>query len=249
MSGTALLALALGWPAAAASPQVPDICLSIGLADPDAAMVDAVVATVEDGLATRPVLLPSPFVVSSSAGSIDVAVWAEPLAEDDGPAADPGTGACPGGADAGAWTASIAGSFLRAGTKRELAAAGTTPGFSSSIDVEWDAADDRVRTVLTFSGPLDIPNGMCWMDDVVSADGAGGTRATTTTDSLTSPFGDGVCGRFEAHLADGGAGAQALVLLPRAVRLPDGSELRLAVDGVDVRDDGIGLWGRVSSAP
>jgi hypothetical protein len=240
--------VALGWPVAVAGPPAPDLCLSIGLADPDAATVDAVVASVEDALAARPVLLPSPVVVSSRADAIDVAVWAEPPAGDDGSAAGLRAEGCPGDAGAGAWTASIAGSFLRAGTKRELAATRTTPGFSSSIDVEWDEADDRVRTVLTFSGPLDIPNGTCWMDDVVSADGTGGTQAATTTDSVTSPFGDGVCGRFEEYLADGGAGAQALVLLPREIGLPDGVTMRLSVDGVDVRDDGIGLWGSVSGA-
>jgi hypothetical protein len=230
----------------------PDICLTVGLGSVDEAATAAVVDAVADALAARPVLIPDPIIGSVSAREpgvgdprLRLGIW---TAGQDGfveaPSSADATAWCGEEPGPGSWSAEISGAFLRAGTMRELAAAPTTPGFSSSIDVEWDEAADLVRTVLTFSGPLGIPNGTCWMDDVVSADGSGGTRSETTTGSQTSPFGDGVCGRFEEYLADGGAGAQAIVLLPREIALPAG-EVRLRVDGVDVRDDAVHLWGTV----
>ena len=249
---------------AAAEPDVlaPEICLLVDSPEVDDADWSAIVEAVQASLALRPVLVPAPIVLTlseeSPSGIRQVGVWADSGTTDTGfLPADPTEGHCgaavsgtdpdEGDSADGTWSAAITGEFLRAGTKRELAAAPTTPGFSSSIDVEWDEAADLVRTVLTFSGPLDIPNGTCWMDDVLSADGSGGTRAETTTGSQTSPFGDGVCGRFEEYLANGGAGAQAIVLLPRAIVLPAG-EVRLQVDGVDVRDDAVHLWGTVEES-
>jgi hypothetical protein len=243
-------ALAATGPAViAADAPPPDLCLTIGasLGPSDG---EAVASAVAASLAARPVLVPKPHVRLVDPPGADqatrVVVWTEaagpegavPLQEALGAACGPSPGA-------GAWASSIGGAFLRGGTKRELAAAPTTPGFSSSIDVELDPASDLVRTVLTFSGPLDIPNGTCWMDDVVTADGQGGTRAETTTGNRTSPFGDGVCGRFDEYLLGGGAGAQALVLLPREVALPDGRILRLRIDAVDVREGAIHLTGPV----
>jgi hypothetical protein len=250
--GLAVLAFGGSTSAAAQVSPPPDICLAVELDRLDEATTSAVVDSVQAALATRPVLIPAlsivgpdPTTAESPGATIRLAMWtngaAEPMAAADVPGAGCGTDVM----GEGTWSASITGEFLRAGTKRELAAAGTTPGFTSDIDVEWSEADDLVRTVLTFSGPLGIPNGTCWMDDAVSADGQGGTHAETTTDSVTSPFGDGVCGRFEEYLANGGAGAQALVLLPREIALADGAVLRLRVDGVDVRADGVHLSGGV----
>jgi hypothetical protein len=248
----AILALAtVAPPVVAQDAPPPDICLTVGVPfdDDGAALVDAVAAA----LAARPVLIPDPLVGSMAATDrpdvgprLRLGIWSgAPEAFLPAPSSSDVTAWCGDDPVEGSWSAVVSGEFLRAGTKRELAAAPTTPGFSSSIDVEWDEAADLVRTVLTFSGPLDIPSGTCWMDDVVSADGQGGTRAETTTGSRTSPFGDGVCGRFEEFLPDGGAGAQAIVLLPREIALPDGSVMRLRVDAVDVRDDGIHLTGTV----
>ena len=245
--------LAVGPPAVAADAVAPpDLCLAVGLERADPMDVDAIVGALGDALATRPVLIPAPSILpvvsdlSDGSHFVRVPAWSD-AATAPAKAARPGDvpGLCGDDVPAGSWAAAIAGEFLRAGTKRELAAQRTTPGFTSAIDVTWDDAADRVRTVLTFSGPFDIPNGTCWMDDVVSADGQGGTHAETTTDSQTSPFGDGVCGRFDEYLSNGGAGAQALVLLPREIGLPGGRVLRLSVDGVDVDADAIRLWGDV----
>lgn len=254
--GLVVLASSFGAPSAAAevSPP-PDICLTIGLDAIDDPTTDAIVTAVEGALATRPVLIPAlsivgpdPTAAESPSATIRLAMWTNGAAEPMAAPVAPGPGCGIEAVGEGTWSASITGEFLRAGTKRELAAAGTTPGFSSDIDVEWREAEDLVRTVLTFSGPLGIPNGTCWMDDIVSADGQGGTLAETTTGSATSPFGDGVCGRFEEYLANGGAGAQALVLLPREIALADGDVLHLRVDGVDVRADGVHLWGDVEQS-
>jgi hypothetical protein len=231
----------------------PDICLTIGLAALDDPATEAIVTAVEGALATRPVLIPEPRVMWTVAtgsdeqgGSLSLPVWTDAPAAFGGPDSSATiVDACGLELGTGTWSASIAGAFLRAGTKRELAAVPTTPGFTSDIDVEWREAEDLVRTVLTFSGPLGIPSGTCWMDDVVSPDGQGGSHAETTTGSATSPFGDGVCGRFEEYLASGGAGAQALVLLPGEIALADGDVLHLRVEGVDVRADGVHLWGDV----
>jgi hypothetical protein len=230
----------------------PDICLKLW-AHLDERQSAALGDAVRRALAARPVLIPEPMIgsVSTSEPSVGgpwlrLGIWtAGGTGSVEVPSPGDATAWCGADPAPGAWSAVISFEFLRAGTKRELAATPTTPGFSSSIDVELDGPADLVRTVLTFSGPLDIPNGTCWMDDVVSADGSGGTRADTTTGSKTSPFGDGVCGRFEEYLADGGAGAQAIVLLPREVLLPDDGILRLRVDAVDVRADGIHLAGTV----
>jgi hypothetical protein len=232
----------------------PDICLTVGAAldeGDSSVLVDAI----RDALAARPVLIPQPMIGSMSTMEpavggpwLRLGIWTfGDTGVVEAPTADDATW-CGDEHGPGSWSTVFSGEFLRAGTKRELAAAPTTPGFSSSIDVELDGGADLVRTVLTFSGPLDIPNGTCWMDDVVAADGQGGTHTETTTGSRTSLFGDGVCGRFEEFLPDGGAGAQALVLLPREVALPDGSTLRLRVDTVDVRDDGMHLSGTVEEA-
>ena len=44
------------------APPPPDLCLTVGLAELDRPTVDAIVLTVEDALATRPVLIPAPRV-------------------------------------------------------------------------------------------------------------------------------------------------------------------------------------------
>jgi hypothetical protein len=225
------------------APPAPDICLVLGLSGSDGS---AITDDVRAALASRPILIPTPLLLDwAAADTTNVAVWAAAPDDSDRWVEDDQKEGCSLEVDGRAWSAAIAGEFLRAGTKRELAATPTTPGFTSSIDVEWDESTDSVRTVLTFSGPFDIPNGTCWLDDVVTEDGRGGTQVATTTGSRTSAFGDGVCGRFEDYLAErGGAGAQALDLLPRELALEDRS-LRLRVDGVDVRADGVHLWGSI----
>jgi hypothetical protein len=97
--------------------------------------------------------------------------------------------------------------------------------------------------MLVFAGPLDIPNGTCWVDDVLSVDAVGGIVAASGEQGLeTSPFAEGACRRFFGFLPDGGAGEQAVTLLPLSVELDDGV-IRLVAQAVTVRDDAIVMAG------
>ena len=65
-------------------------------------------------------------------------------------------------------------------------------------------------------GPLDIPNGTCWIDDALTVDACRPAPSWPAASRAlkTSPFAEGACGRFFDHLPDGGAGEQAVTLLP-----------------------------------
>ena len=144
------------------------------------------------------------------------------------------------------WTARFGRAFLEAGADQMLAEAPTTPGIDSDVTLEWDPDDVRVRTTLVFAGPLDIPNGTCWIDDALSVDADAGVVVASGEQGVkTSPFAEGACGRFFDHLPDGGAGEQAVTLLPMSVALPDGSELRFVAEGVRVADDAVWISGRL----
>lgn len=126
-----------------------------------------------------------------------------------------------------------------------LAAAPTTPGIDSNVEVRWYPDEARVRTWLEFEGPLGIPNGTCWIDDTLSIDEGGAARASAETGLQTSPFAEGACGRFFDYLPLGGAGQQAITLLPTEVSLADGSVLRFSVETVDVESDAIVISGAI----
>jgi hypothetical protein len=145
-----------------------------------------------------------------------------------------------------AWTARFGRDFLEASAERMLEAAPTTPGIDADVTLEWFPEEFRVRTLLAFAGPLDIPNGRCWVDDVLSVDEAVGLAVASGEQGLaTSPFAEGACGRFFGYLPDGGAGEQAITLLPAEVELEGGGMLRFVATDVSVRDDAIVVGGRV----
>ncbi|CAN5519969.1 hypothetical protein BH24CHL9_BH24CHL9_16730 [soil metagenome] len=217
---------------AAGPGQEPDICLTVDATTMDGAAWPALVAAVDDAMASRPTLIPDRSVVTTPSPALGggaasragerwrVGVWSTGGSEPGSPAQHAvalAHAAC--GSTEAAWSATFAGSFLRAGTQRELAAAPSTPGFESSIDVEWQSGEPRIRTALRFSGPLGIPNGTCWMDDLLRVDAAGVAGADVETGFTTSPFGEGVCGRFEAFLPHLCASAQPLFLPPSLVAL------------------------------
>ena len=203
----------------------PDICLTVGRPRDEAA-TSAIAQAVEDALAQRPVLIPEPATSVVAAGSVTPVDVIHLLVWTDGPV--PGASsyeavaaACGVGRPAGSWSAVIRGEFLRAGTKRELAAAPTTPGFSSSIDVEWDEAAELRAHGADVLGPARHPqrhllDGRCrvrrWpgrhprRDDDRVADEPVRRRGLRALRGVPSP--------------NGGAGAQALVLLPREIDAP-----------------------------
>ncbi len=138
------------------------------------------------------------------------------------------------------WTTRLGRDFLEAGADQMLAEAPTTPGIESSVTIEWYPDESRLRTTLVFAGPFDIPNGTCWVDDALSVDTTGGTVVASGEQGVkTSPFAEGACRRFFEHLPDGGAGEQAVTLLPPAVELGDGGMLRFVAGDVMVRGDAI----------
>ena len=140
------------------------------------------------------------------------------------------------------WTSRFDRDFLQAGAELMLAAAPTTPGIDSAVTIEWHPDETRVRTTLEFAGPLDIPNGTCWVDDALEVQ-SGVVRASAEQGVKTSPFAGSACGRFFDHLPNGGAGEQAVTLLPAIIELPGGGQLRFVAEDVSVREDAIVVMG------
>lgn len=235
------LPLTLAAPVAAADPVGPDVCLAVHLERLPAEAWPAVIEAVDAATATdaRPQLFPRrarEVLLGADEAPAIIAIWAAGRAPD-------AAASCPA-LDAD-WTATIGRPFLSDGADRLLAAAPTTPGIESDVVVEWYPDEGRVRTWLEFRGPLDIPNGTCWIDDVLGV--TEGAATTTAERGLrTSPFAESACGRFFDYLALGGAGEQAVTLLPSRVSLPDGSEVVFITDRVDVAADAIVLSGSIA---
>jgi hypothetical protein len=190
---------------------------------------------VDESVAQRPALFPDPRI-DREPTRLDI---------DSGHLTkEPGHGSClvPGFE----WTSRFGRDFIEAGADQLLEDAPKTPGFSSSGTIEWYPDENRMRTSLEFSGPLGIPNGTCWVDDVLTVDVASGSVGTSRErDRDTSPLGGVVCDRFYSYLPDGGAGEQTVSLLPETVALPDGSELRFVVEDVVVGEDALIVSGRL----
>lgn len=181
----------------------------------------------------RPALFPAPVLVAGSASRLDVASGHDALPATAATCLEPGFD----------WTARYGRDFLESGADRLLAEAPTTPGIDSDVTIEWYPDESRLRTTLVFAGPLDIPNGTCWVDDQLSVDETSGTVVASGEQGLkTSLFAEVACGRFFGNLPDGGAGAQVATLLPTVVEF-DGGVLRLAAEDVVVRDDAIIISG------
>jgi hypothetical protein len=231
----------VGGATAAADEQRSDVCLEI-VADslPDGAWTQ-VIEAVDEVVSGRPDLFPTPVwsvTLSGQTQRIDYVARGD-VAEDAGPVTD----CLAGGAD---WTVRVGRAFLDAGADRMLELGPTTPGIESSVDVEWFPGEDRVTTTLVFAGPLDIPNGTCWIDDTLGVDGATASAISIVEHGVqTSLFAESACGRFFDHLDKGGAGEQAITLLPTSLTLPVSSTLQLTVEDVTVEDDGIVISGSV----
>ena len=224
----------------------PDVCLSVRLGDlPDRAAWPEIIGAVDAATASeaRPQLFPArelEVLLGADDAPAIIAIWREARTSEQDPVLD----GCV--ADGATWTARIGRSFLVAGADNELAAAPTTPGIESNVEVEWYPDEGRVRTWLEFEGPLGIPNGTCWIDDVLTTE-RGVAVASGDTDLRTSPFAEGACGRFFDYLARGGAGEQAVTLLPSVVPLADGGTLAFLVSSVTVEEDAILMSGTVET--
>lgn len=228
------LVLGGGLPAVAVD-EVVDVCLELSAGAISAGETAELEAAVESAISARGALFPQPVVVSDGAGRIDIYAG-----HDHGgagltdPCLQPGSG----------WTARFGRDFLAAGADQMLAEAPTTPGIDSEVDIEWFPEERRLRTTLVFAGPLDIPNGTCWIDDALTVDAESGIVAASRERGLeTSLFAEGACGRFFDHLPDGGAGEQAVTLLPATVVLDDGTTLRFVAGEVSLEDDSVVVAG------
>jgi hypothetical protein len=223
----------------AAAERPADICFETVSGTLEDAEWEAMRELVAATAATRPALFPLP-VLTLGGSRLDIASGHE-------------------GLDAGAraaclvegheWTARYDRAFLQAGAQRLLAEAPTTPGISSAVIIEWHPTEARLRTLLDFSGPFDIPNGRCWIDDVLEVDETGGVIVARAERGLaTSPFAESACTRFYDHLPGGGAGEQAVSLLPAELPGHDGSIVRFVAESVAVLDDAIVVGGSVERA-
>jgi len=230
----------------AADDGVPDLCLAIAPGVlPDGAW-EKIVAAVEHSAWERPVLFPRPAFASAAAvvGTSSQVARLEVTAD---------AGDLEGGREtadcldsAAQWTVRVSRAFLDEGADRMLAVAPTTPGIESSVEVEWYPDQARVVTMLHFAGPMDIPNGRCWIEDVLSVGAAAGVAVSRVGRGLeTSPFAEGACGRFFDYLVDGGAGQQALGLVPSSVALAEGATIVLVAEDVRVDPVTIGISGRI----
>ena len=158
-------------------------------------------------------------------------------------------------ADAAGWTTTISGDLLQAGAERILAGArlpdesGTPPireDAEAAITVEFDPAEGRVRTTLEFKVPIGFLRlgGTCWIDDVLSVDPATGTVVTSASTGMNvDPFTESACQKFGAFMTEGGAGEQALSLLPVAIPLADGTTARFVATSANVSARGIVMSG------
>ena len=227
---------------AAGAEDGPDVCLSVRLADlPSGPAWPEIIGAVDVATAseTRPQLFPArqfEVLLGEDDAPAIIAIWREARPEGEAIALD----GCV--ADGATWTVRIGRAFLAEGADSLLAVAPTTPGIASNVEVEWYPDERRVRTWLEFEGPLGIPNGTCWIDDVLAVE-RGVAIASGDTGLRTSPFAEGACGRFFDYLTRGGAGEQAVTLLPTEVSLPDGTSLAFVVSSVDVDDDAILISG------
>jgi hypothetical protein len=230
----AMVAVLLSSPAALATGSGADVCLEVAPEAVTPAEWSTVVEAVGEAVTARPALFPAPSLRVEE-GRLDIASGHEGTPSEAGPCLVPGYG----------WTARFDRTFLDAGADRMLADAPTTPGIDSEVHIEWYPDEARLRTVLVFAGPLDIPNGTCWVDDALAvADGA--VTASGDQGLRTSPFAEGACGRFFDHLPDGGAGEQAATLLPAVVELGDGTALRFVAEDVLVQEEAVLVSGRLA---
>jgi hypothetical protein len=244
--------MVLWWTSTSGAAAPPDVCLEVSVDGLPEGTWDTVVAAVGDVVAARPALFPDPVLtVEPAAGDestlaptaridIDAGHAAPPP---DGPADATSTGCLLPGLD---WSARYGRSFLEASADLMLQEAPTTPGVASDVVLEWSPDERRVRTLLTFAGPFDIPNGRCWVDDTLSIDPAAGLAVASGDQGLeTSPFAEGACGRFFDYLPDGGAGEQAVTLLPAEVLLDAGGSVAFVATIVTVEGDAIVVGGSI----
>ena len=232
----------------------PDVCLGIASSVLDdggwAGLTDAVTEAVRGRLDFFPdgvtAVLSDPALQdpSTNTGSV-VDIWGISAS---GSAPQRERPIDPSGADCQrpghAWTLAIRHDLLQATAERLLAGArrsadGAEPlvptEAEAEIDVEFDLATRRIRTILDWSKPVAFfeVGGLCWIDDVLQVEGGTVVVHSTAARDVTLG-GDAGCDLFGQFLDAQGAGARAAQLLPSVLVLADGDTLRLVVESIEV---------------
>jgi hypothetical protein len=230
---------------------VPDLCLELTSAVlPPEAWPSAVTA-VTTLVSARPDLFPDPSVLSQvvpadeatgKARSFRIGAWSTVGGssgdERSQTAGLAGESCLPEDAT---WGATITRSLLAAGAERRASSVDLSVGVTADVGVRFFPDEERVRTFLDFSMPLGV-GGHCWVDDILGVDAAA-SRAVISTEvgQDVTLFGDYGCQRFLELMPDGGAGEQALGLVP--AKVGTGPERSLGASGADLEADRIVVWG------
>ncbi len=252
----------------ARSGPAPAVCIEADAAALDPGAWAEVLEAIELATEQKPDFFPDATVVSvpdltepwdaADTPTVRIGIWATASdAPDSAGDGRQGLAATDCLADGASWTTTISGELLQAGAERILAGArlpddsGSPPireDAEAAIAVELDPADGRVRTTLQFTvpvGPLRL-GGTCWIDDALAIDGASGTAVTRASSGMdVDPFTESACQKFAAFMTEGGAGEQALALLPVAIALSDGATARFVTTSATVSDQGVVMSGAV----
>ncbi len=246
----------------------PAVCIEAEAAALDPGAWAGVLEAIELATEQKPDFFPDATVVSlpdltepwdaADTPTVRIGIWATAAdAPDSAGDRQEGLAATDCLADGASWTTTISGEMLQAGAERILAGArlpddsGSPPireDAEAAIAVELDPAEGRVRTTLEFNvpvGPLRL-GGTCWIDDAIDIDGATGTAVTRVSSGMdVDPFTESACQKFAAFMTDGGAGEQALALLPVAIALDGGASARFVATSATVSDQGVVMSGAV----
>jgi hypothetical protein len=239
-------------------PEEPGLCLEVTAAALEPGAWPALLATVVGTTGARPDLFPEPMVLSlpdprtghpREATSLRIGAWST-AGTGEAVAARRQAGleqvACL--APGATWSARITFDLLRAGADRRAATVALSPGTTADVDVSFHPAEARVRTFLDFELPLGI-GGTCWLDDVLSVNGSSGRLSVASTSGMdVTLFAEYGCERFMALMPDGGAGEQAIGLVPGEIVLDDATTIPLAARQVTLDDLAVLVTGG-SAAP
>jgi hypothetical protein len=218
----------------AASASAPGLCFGmVASAIGDAgwqAVSDALVASARSAVH----LFPQP---EAAEGPTSLGIWEEPESGLSRPAPLCAV------SDAG-WQATVGRGMLERGALRRAASVELSAGTTAAVSVRFDPKATLVRTQLDFSMPLGV-GGKCWVDDRLGVEaGTGRAVSARQVGQYVTLFGDYGCRRFLELMPEGGAGEQAVELLPWEVPVGGGSVVRLVATSVTLDEDAITVAGR-----
>ncbi len=134
------------------------------------------------------------------------------------------------------WSFGVTHALLADAADRLLERADFGSDWTGNIEVTFHPEEARVRSTLDFSGPFGI-EGSCWIDETLAIESDSGRPLVVgqSGDDAGLP-GLVACRRFEAEMSEGGAGAQALALLPATIG-EGHAEVTLAATGFELTQE------------